>query len=102
MLKDEIFYAFSCNNTIKPTFFRLGYKITTKQRVTMLRNCAAPGCKKMVDISLFSYIKGCVYSLTHGGAFDTPVFCPEHKERITSGSFSDGDSSTNVDLNTKS
>ena len=64
----------------------------------MLCKCAAPKCEKTVEISVLKFLTNCVYSSLHGGSFTSPVFCPEHKERITSGSFNDGNASTNPDL----
>ena len=64
----------------------------------MIRKCDAPGCSKDQFISGWTHFIGCLKSKFRGGTFSYLVFCPEHKERITSGGFDDGDPTTNPDL----
>lgn len=61
--------------------------------------CSAPDCKRMVKISRFELFVMKLTSLIRGGSFTASLFCPEHNERITGGRCSDGDPTTNPDLN---
>ena len=60
--------------------------------------CDAPGCGTIVIKNRIVHLYDKFYSKFHGGTFSSLVFCPEHKERITSGGFDDGDPTTNPDL----
>jgi len=64
------------------------------KKIHIKGKCEAPGCTETgsCDVTIW-YLILCFLKIRV-----TPTMCPEHKERITSGTYDDGNPNTNPDL----